>query len=61
MSSFNKDNYDLKISSNNDQDSTISYLKSRLFDLEQQEKDHNALKKKLSLLKNQLQSLTSNH
>ncbi len=59
MSSFNKDNYDLKISSNNDQDSTISYLKSRLFDLEQQEKDHNALKKKLSLLKNQLQSLTS--
>ena len=38
MSSFNKDNYDLKISSNNDQDSTISYLKSRLFDLEQQEK-----------------------
>ena len=59
MSSFNADNYDLKISSKNDPDSTISHLKSRLFDLEQQEKDHNALKQKLSLLKNQFQSLTS--
>ena len=56
---FNTDNYDLKISSNNEPDSTISHLKSRLFDLEQQEKDHNALKQKLSLLKNQFKSLTS--
>ena len=40
-------------------DSTISNLKSRLFDLEQQEKDHNALKAKLSQLRSQFQLLTS--
>ena len=52
--------YELKMSSdNNGIDSTISNLKSRLFDLEQQEKDHNALKQKLSQLKNQFQLLTS--
>ena len=43
----------------NSLDSTISSLKSRLFDLEQQEKDNAALKQKLSQLKNQLQLLTS--
>ena len=36
---------------NNGIDSTISNLKSRLFDLEQQEKDRNALAQKLSNLK----------
>ncbi len=46
-------------SDNNELDSTISNLKSRLFDLEQQEKDHNALKQKLSQLKNHFQSLSS--
>ena len=40
-------------------DSTISNLKSRLFALEQQEKDHNALKAKLSQLRSQFQLLTS--
>ena len=43
----------------NSLDSTISSLKSRLFDLEQQEKDNAALKQKLYQLKNQLQLLTS--
>ena len=61
MSTYNLESgdYDLKISSNNGLDSTISNLKSRLFDLEQQEKDHNALRQKLSQLKNQFNSLTS--
>ena len=60
MSSYNIDtnDYEYKISSNNNLDSTISALKSRLFDLEQQEKDHNALKQKLSQLKKQFQMLT---
>ena len=40
-------------------DSSISNLESRLFDLEQQEKDHNALKAKLSQLRSQFQLLTS--
>ena len=40
-------------------DSTISNLKSRLFDLEQQEKDRNALALKLAQLKKDFQILTS--
>ena len=40
-------------------DSTISNLKSRLFDLEQQEKDRNALSQKLAQLKKDFQLLTS--
>ena len=54
MSTYNLESgdYDLKISSNNGLDSTISNLKSRLFDLEQQEKDHNDLAQKLAQLKN---------
>ena len=61
MSSYNIESgdYELKMSSDNGIDSTISNLKSRLLDLEQQEKDHNALKQKLSQLKNQFQILTS--
>ena len=61
MSSYNIESgdYELKMSSDNGIDSTISNLKSRLFDLEQQEKDHNALKQKLAQLKNQFQILTS--
>ena len=55
---FNTDNYDLKLSTNDNPDSTISNLKSRLFDLEQKENDVNALKQKISLLKSKLQSLT---
>ena len=35
----------------NGMDSTISELKTRLFDLEQQEKDYNALRQKLAQLK----------
>ena len=60
MSSYNIEpgDYELKISDKG-LDSTISNLKSRLFDLEQQEKDHNALKAKLSQLRNQFQLLTS--
>ena len=50
--------YEIKISSNGI-DSTISNLKSRLFDLEQQEKDHNALAKKLAQLKKEFQILNS--
>ena len=40
-------------------DSTISNLKSRLFDLEQQEKDRKALSQKLAKLKKDFQLLTS--
>ena len=40
-------------------DSTISDLKSRLFDLEQQEKDRNALAQRLSQMKKEFQLLTS--
>ena len=44
---------------NNGIDSTISSLKSRLFDLEQQEKDRNALAQKLSQLKKEFQILST--
>ena len=44
---------------NNGIDSTISNLKSRLFDLEQQEKDRNALAQKLSQLKKEFQILST--
>ena len=40
-------------------DSTISNLKTRLFDLEQQEKDYNALCQKLAQLKKDLATLTN--
>ena len=50
---------EIRMTSDKDLDSTISNLKSRLFDLEQQEKDHNALRQKLSQLKNQFQVLTT--
>ena len=50
--------YEIKISTNGI-DSTISNLKSRLFDLEQQEKDRNALALKLAQLKKDFQILTS--
>ena len=49
--------YEKKIS-NNGIDSTISSLKSRLFDLEQQEKDRNALAQKLAQLKKEFQLLS---
>ena len=42
--------YEIKMSSNG-MDSTISNLKTRLFDLEQQEKDYDALRQKLEQLK----------
>ena len=42
-------------------DSTISDLKARLFDLEQQEKDFNALKQRLSQLKRDYAILTNTH
>ena len=45
--------------SQNGIDSTISSLKSRLFDLEQQEKDRNALAQKISQLKKEFHILTS--
>ena len=50
---------EIRMTSDKDLDSTISNLKSRLFDLEQQEKDHNALRQKLSQLKNKFQVLTT--
>ena len=50
--------YEIKISTNGI-DSTISNLKSRLFDLEQQEKDRNALAQKLSQLKKEFQILST--
>jgi chromosome segregation ATPase len=50
--------YEIKISTNGI-DSTISNLKSHLFDLEQQEKDRNALAQKLAQLKKDFQILTS--
>lgn len=50
--------YEIKVS-NNGIDSTISNLKSRLFDLEQQEKDRNALAQKLAQLKKDFQLLTN--
>ena len=48
--------YEIKVSTNGI-DSTISNLKSRLFDLEQQEKDRNALAQKLAQLKKDFQIL----
>ena len=58
-SNFNieSSSYEKKIS-NNVIDSTISNLKSRLFDLEQQEKDRNALAQKLAQLKKEFQLLS---
>ena len=50
--------YESKISTNG-MDSTISNLKTRLFDLEQQEKDYNALCQKLAQLKKDLSILTN--
>ena len=57
---FNEESspYEIK-SSSKGIDLTISNLKSRLFDLEQQEKDRNALAQKLSQLKKEFQVLTS--
>ena len=58
MSSYTRENndYEIKMSSNG-MDSTISNLKTRLFDLEQQEKDYNALNQKLSQLQKDYSSL----
>lgn len=58
-SNFNieSSSYEKKIS-NNGIDSTISNLKSRLFDLEQQERDRNALAQKLAQLKKEFQLLS---
>ena len=57
--SYNLDNdYDMKGSSNG-LDSQISDLKTRLFDLEQQEKDFNALSQKLAQLKKEYAILTN--
>ena len=57
--SYNLDNdYDMKGSSNGI-DSQISDLKTRLFDLEQQEKDFNALSQKLAQLKKEYAILTN--
>ena len=50
--------YERKISSTG-MDSTISNLKTHLFDLEQQEKDYNALCQKLAQLKKELSILTN--
>ena len=58
MSSYTRENndYEIKMSSNG-MDSTISNLKTRLFDLEQQEKDYNALNQKLSQLQKDYSNL----
>ena len=50
--------YDTKYSTNG-MDSTISNLKTHLFDLEQQEKDYNALSQKLVQLKKEFASLSN--
>ena len=50
--------YEPKMSSNG-MDSTISSLKTRLFDLEQQEKDYNALSQKLAQLKKEFAILSN--
>ena len=50
--------YEPKISTNG-MDSTISSLKTRLFDLEQQEKDYNALNQKLAQLKKEFAILNN--
>ena len=52
MSTYTLENHDYEVkNSSNGMDSTISNLKTRLFDLEQQEKDYNALSQKLAQLK----------
>ena len=60
MSTYTLENneYEIKISSNG-MDSTISNLKTRLFDLEQQEKDYNALSQKLAQLKKEFAILSN--
>ena len=50
--------YEPKMSSNG-MDSTISSLKTRLFDLEQQEKDYNALSQKLAQLNKEFAILSN--
>ena len=50
--------YEPKMSSNG-MDSTISSLKTRLFELEQQEKDYNALSQKLAQLKKEFAILSN--
>ena len=59
-STYNLDSneYEIKMSSNG-MDSTISNLKTRLFDLEQQERDYNALCQKLAQLKKELSILSN--
>ena len=53
MSTYTIENNDYEVKhSSKGMDSTISKLKTRLFDLEQQEKDYNALSQKLAQLKN---------
>jgi uncharacterized protein (DUF3084 family) len=56
--SIEKSNYESKYASNG-MNSTVSNLKTRLFDLEQQEKDLVALKKKLDQLKNEYSILSN--
>ena len=52
MSTYTIENNDYEVKhSSKGMDSTISKLKTRLFDLEQQEKDYNALSQKLAQLK----------
>ena len=60
MSTYTLDNndYEMKKSSNG-MNSTISNLKTRLFDLEQQEKDYNALNQKLSQLQKDFSILSN--
>ena len=60
MSTYTLENndYETKISSNG-MDSTISNLKTRLFDLEQQEKDYNALSQKLAQRKRESEILSN--
>ena len=54
---FENTDYEIKIPSNN-RDYEISDLKTRLFDLEQQEKDNNALIQKLNQLKREFAVLS---
>lgn len=60
MTTYNQENndYEIRLSSNG-MDSTISSLKTRLFDLEQQEKDYNALNQKLIQLKKNFSLLST--
>jgi len=54
-----KNNDQEKKKSQNGMDLTISNLKTRLFDLEQQERDYNALSQKLSQLQNDYSVLSN--